>query len=174
MPGSCRGFSNGKPAARLPGRKTARDRFNHTLAQIDTVSSSHESLLKRFEKRITRRPPTQIIDSEYDQTALVSFVLFVLSLYVWQIPPVHNAALLNSLIHWAMHLTMLATGLLFFAMVFGRRDVPSAPSAHSATLRDDRNEHPSGCDHSLQDHRSLSCRSPTRPRVNSSSGYLQA
>lgn len=58
---------------------------------------------------------------------LVAFVLFVLSLYVWQIPLVHNAALLNPLIHWLMHLTMLAAGLLFFAMVFGRRDVPSAP-----------------------------------------------
>lgn len=58
---------------------------------------------------------------------LVAFALFVLSLYVWQIPPVHNAALLNPLIHWAMHLTMLAAGFLFFAMVFGRRDLPSAP-----------------------------------------------
>tara|TARA_R110002124_G_scaffold100704_1_gene247775 strand:- start:531 stop:1619 length:1089 start_codon:yes stop_codon:yes gene_type:complete len=58
---------------------------------------------------------------------LVAFALFVLSLYVWQIPPVHNAALLNPLIHWAMHLTMLAAGFLFFAMVFSRRDLPSAP-----------------------------------------------
>ncbi|WP_332873841.1 cytochrome c oxidase assembly protein [Aurantimonas marina] len=113
-------------------------------------------------KRVRRRVAAPLMKSGALSSAynlltrpLVSFVLFVLSLYVWQIPPVHNAALLNSLIHWAMHLTMLATGLLFFAMVFGRRDVPSAPSAHSATLRDDRNEHPSGCDHSLQDHRSL-------------------
>ena len=57
----------------------------------------------------------------------VAFILFVLSLYVWQIPPIHNAALLNPVIHWAMHLTMLAAGFLFFVMVFGRRDVPSAP-----------------------------------------------
>lgn len=57
----------------------------------------------------------------------VAFILFVLSLYFWQIPSVHNAALLNPVIHWAMHLTMLAAGFLFFAMVFGRRDVPSAP-----------------------------------------------
>lgn len=57
----------------------------------------------------------------------VAFILFVLSLYFWQIPSVHNAALLNPVIHWTMHLTMLAAGFLFFAMVFGRRDVPSAP-----------------------------------------------
>ncbi|UPH70107.1 cytochrome c oxidase assembly protein [Abyssibius alkaniclasticus] len=58
---------------------------------------------------------------------LTAFVLFLLSLYVWQIPPIHNAALLDPLIHWAMHLTMLAGGLLFFAMIFGRRDLPTTP-----------------------------------------------
>lgn len=58
---------------------------------------------------------------------LAAFLLFVLSLYVWQIPPVHNAALLDPAIHWAMHLTMLAAGFLFFAMIFDRRDLPSAP-----------------------------------------------
>ncbi|NPD21532.1 cytochrome c oxidase assembly protein [Alterinioella nitratireducens] len=59
---------------------------------------------------------------------VVAFALFVLSLYVWQIPSIHNIALLNPVIHWAMHLTMLAAGFLFFAMIFGRHDGPSAPS----------------------------------------------
>lgn len=58
---------------------------------------------------------------------VVAFVLFVLSLYFWQVPSVHNAALLDPMIHWLMHLTMLAAGLLFFAMIFDHRDVPSAP-----------------------------------------------
>lgn len=58
---------------------------------------------------------------------VTAFLLFLLSLYVWQVPAIHNAALLNPLIHWAMHLTMLAGGFLFFAMVFDRRDPPSAP-----------------------------------------------
>ena len=58
---------------------------------------------------------------------LVAFLLFVLSLYFWQIPSAHNIALREPLIHWAMHLTMLAAGFLFFAMVFDRRDLPSAP-----------------------------------------------
>tara|TARA_R110002124_G_scaffold127318_2_gene287229 strand:+ start:4184 stop:5293 length:1110 start_codon:yes stop_codon:yes gene_type:complete len=58
---------------------------------------------------------------------VTAFLLFLLSLYVWQIPPVHNAALLDPVIHWAMHLTMLAAGFLFFAMIFDRRDLPSAP-----------------------------------------------
>ena len=60
-------------------------------------------------------------------TPVTAFLLFLLSLYVWQIPSVHNAALLDPLIHWAMHLTMLAAGFLFFAMIFDRRDVPTAP-----------------------------------------------
>ena len=58
----------------------------------------------------------------------IAFVLFILSLYFWQIPSVHNVALLDPLIHWAMHLTMLAAGFLFFAMIFGRRDGPTDPS----------------------------------------------
>ena len=51
-----------------------------------------------------------------------AFWLFVLSLYVWQIPPIHNAALLNPVIHYVMHITMLVAGFLFFAMIFSRRD----------------------------------------------------
>ena len=51
-----------------------------------------------------------------------AFWLFVLSLYVWQIPPIHNAALLNPAIHYAMHITMLVAGFIFFAMIFSRRD----------------------------------------------------
>ena len=58
---------------------------------------------------------------------VTAFLLFVLSLYVWQIPAIHNTALLDPAIHWAMHLTMLAAGFLFFAMVFDRRDLPTAP-----------------------------------------------
>jgi putative membrane protein len=58
---------------------------------------------------------------------VAAFLLFLLSLYVWQVPSVHNTALLDPAIHWAMHLTMLAAGLLFFAMIFDRRDVPTAP-----------------------------------------------
>lgn len=59
---------------------------------------------------------------------VAAFLLFVLSLYVWQIPAIHNGALLDPAIHWAMHLTMLASGFLFFAMIFDRRDLPSAPT----------------------------------------------
>ena len=53
-----------------------------------------------------------------------AFALFVASLYFWQIPRVHNAAILNDAVHWAMHVTMLFAGLLFFHVVFDPRDPP--------------------------------------------------
>jgi putative membrane protein len=59
---------------------------------------------------------------------VTAFVLFLISLYAWQVPPLHNAALLDPSIHWAMHLTMLAAGFVFFAMIFDQRDVPTAPA----------------------------------------------
>jgi putative membrane protein len=54
----------------------------------------------------------------------VATALFVLSLYFWQVPSIHNAAIVNDAIHWTMHLTMLAAGLLFFAVIFTERDRP--------------------------------------------------
>ncbi len=54
-------------------------------------------------------------------------LLFVLALYVWQIPLLHNAALLNEALHYFMHATMLLTGILFFWVVFDQRDPPKAP-----------------------------------------------
>ncbi len=54
-----------------------------------------------------------------------AFSIFILSLYIWQIPPVHNAALLNPLLHYFMHVTMMLAGFVFFAMIFGRRDAPA-------------------------------------------------
>lgn len=56
----------------------------------------------------------------------VAFALFVASLYFWQIPSVHNAALLDPFIHYLMHFTMLAAGLLFWFLVFDPRDPPKS------------------------------------------------
>ncbi|MCA8928318.1 MAG: cytochrome c oxidase assembly protein [Alphaproteobacteria bacterium] len=48
-------------------------------------------------------------------------VLFILSLYFWEIPRFHNFALLNEPVHYLMHVTMLVAGLLFWWRVFDRR-----------------------------------------------------
>lgn len=54
-----------------------------------------------------------------------AFTIFLLSLYFWQVPPVHNTALLDPVVHYAMHITMLIAGLLFFTMIFSRRATAS-------------------------------------------------
>lgn len=56
--------------------------------------------------------------------ATVVTVLFIAALYVWQYPPYHNAAILNDDIHYTMHVTMLAAGLLFWWRIFDMRPPP--------------------------------------------------
>ncbi|MGH7024190.1 MAG: cytochrome c oxidase assembly protein [Caulobacteraceae bacterium] len=55
---------------------------------------------------------------------VVATALFVGSLYVWQWPPLHDLAILNEGVHYVMHTTMLAAGLLFFWRVFDKRPAP--------------------------------------------------
>lgn len=52
------------------------------------------------------------------------FIVFVGSLYFWQVPQIHNAALVNEPLHYLMHGTMLVAGLLFWAAIFDPRDSP--------------------------------------------------
>jgi putative membrane protein len=56
--------------------------------------------------------------------ATVVTALFIAALYVWQYPPYHNAAILNDGIHYTMHVTMLAAGLLFWWRIFDMRPPP--------------------------------------------------
>lgn len=51
-------------------------------------------------------------------------VLYVGSLYFWQIPYYHEIALLDESVHYLMHISMLFTGLLFFWRVFDPRPAP--------------------------------------------------
>jgi len=54
----------------------------------------------------------------------VSFVLLIASLYLWQVPVLHNAALASPPLGLLAHLSMALTGLVFFAVVLDRRDAP--------------------------------------------------
>jgi putative membrane protein len=56
--------------------------------------------------------------------ATVVTALFIAALYVWQYAPYHNAAILNDGIHYTMHVTMLAAGLLFWWRIFDMRPPP--------------------------------------------------
>lgn len=57
-------------------------------------------------------------------TASAVTVLFIAALYIWQYPPIHDAAILSDGIHYTMHITMLAAGLLFFWRIFDPRPAP--------------------------------------------------
>jgi putative membrane protein len=55
---------------------------------------------------------------------IVVTLLFIAALYVWQYPPFHNSAIVNDRVHYAMHMTMLAAGLLFWWRIFDLRPPP--------------------------------------------------
>jgi putative membrane protein len=46
------------------------------------------------------------------------------TLYVWQIPEVHDTAVLNERLHYVMHVTMLSSGLFFWWRVLDLRPPP--------------------------------------------------
>jgi len=48
---------------------------------------------------------------------VIATVLFIIILFVWQVPGAHNAALRNAGLHEFMHSTMLASGFLFWWLV---------------------------------------------------------
>lgn len=54
----------------------------------------------------------------------VATLLFIGALYIWEVPALHDAALLNEPLHYFMHVSMMAAGVLFFWVVFDRRDPP--------------------------------------------------
>jgi putative membrane protein len=51
----------------------------------------------------------------------VATALFIATLYVWQVPAWHDAAVLDEGLHDVMHVTMLVTALFFWAVVFDPR-----------------------------------------------------
>ncbi|HEX4098456.1 MAG TPA: cytochrome c oxidase assembly protein [Caulobacteraceae bacterium] len=51
----------------------------------------------------------------------IATILFVAALYVWQIPRLHDFAVLHEGVHYTMHVTMLIAGLLFWWVIFDRR-----------------------------------------------------
>lgn len=54
----------------------------------------------------------------------IAALLLVASLYAWHWPPYHDLAVLDDAVHYVMHFTMLAAGLLFFSCVFDPRPPP--------------------------------------------------
>lgn len=51
-------------------------------------------------------------------------MLYVGTLYVWQVPAYHDRALFDERLHYLMHVTMLLSGMLFFWCIFDPRPAP--------------------------------------------------
>ncbi len=54
-------------------------------------------------------------------------VLFLLASYFWMLPRYHDMAIENEPIHYLWHASLLASGLLFFSVIFDRRSAPQGP-----------------------------------------------
>lgn len=54
----------------------------------------------------------------------IAALLLVASLYAWHWPPYHDLAVLEDTVHYLMHFTLLAAGLLFFFCIFDPRPAP--------------------------------------------------
>lgn len=84
--------------------------------------------LPRWARRALLRPLAQSRTmhglARFLRNAAVVFVIFVASLVIWQIPYLHNAALLSPALHYTMHVTMLLAGLIFFWRIFERAPPP--------------------------------------------------
>jgi putative membrane protein len=55
---------------------------------------------------------------------VVATLLFIASLWFWQIPKYHELALRDPAAHYLMHVSMLGTGLIFWWRVFDSRPAP--------------------------------------------------
>ncbi len=55
-------------------------------------------------------------------------LLFIGTLFVWQYPAYHDIAVLDDGVHYAMHVSMLFAGLVFFWCVFDSRPAPLGAS----------------------------------------------
>ena len=99
------------------------------------LSAPEGALVAGLPARVKRRMLNPVVSNaavrwvfQFLSRAPVAFVVFLASLYIWQIPAVHNAAIKHEGLHYVMHVTMLAAGLMFFWLMFDRRDPPAAIS----------------------------------------------
>jgi len=79
------------------------------------------------------RPPVRTA-LRFLRRPIIGTVLYVGILYVWQVPEVHDAALLDTRLHYLMHVSMLASGLLFFWCVFDPRPAPWGTPFHERLI----------------------------------------
>ena len=81
--------------------------------------------VRRGLERLARRPAARAAARVLTRLD-VGFALMIASLYLWQVPALHNAAVTMPPLALLAHLGMTLAGLNFFAVVPDRRDAPEA------------------------------------------------
>jgi putative membrane protein len=91
-------------------------------------------LIAGFPTAIRRRFVAPMMRNNVVQSAfgfltrpLVCTTVYVTSLYFWQLPAYHDAALISTTLHYVMHISMLASGMLFFWSLFNAASPPWGP-----------------------------------------------
>ena len=72
--------------------------------------------LQGFVRPVVRSPQMQRL-YHVITNPIVSTVVFLSTLYLWQVPVLHDLAVRNDLVHEFMHLTMLGSGFIFWWVV---------------------------------------------------------
>ncbi len=57
----------------------------------------------------------------------IALSAFLFASYFWMVPYWHDMAILNEPVHYLWHASLLATGLVFFSVIFDRRPPPHGP-----------------------------------------------
>lgn len=57
---------------------------------------------------------------------VIATTLFIGTFFFWQIPRIHDLALLNDYVHYLMHVSLLFTGFIFFWRILDSRPVPTS------------------------------------------------
>ncbi len=94
-----------------------------SMPQAMLISGSPSVLRRTALAPLTGNRPLRWFFSTLTDAWTVT-ALFIAALYVWQYPPLHNAAILDDGTHYVMHVTMLAAGLLFWWRIFDMRPMP--------------------------------------------------
>lgn len=64
---------------------------------------------------------------DFLRNPVIATCLFLFSSYFWMFPYWHDLAILDEPIHYLWHISLLVSGLLFFSVIFDRRNAPQGP-----------------------------------------------
>lgn len=91
--------------------------------QAILVAGTPPALRRALLGPILASRPVRVVFGFLTRPWIAAFLL-VASLYAWHWPPYHDLAVRDEAVHYLMHFTMLAAGLVFFACVFDPRPAP--------------------------------------------------